>query len=79
MSLANVRNLHWVFKIGDRTATSSFLHGVLSMKALRHEEVRVVRVPVAVLDALAFLWRFVNSILIIATCSAYLHLSSSTY
>jgi hypothetical protein len=74
MSLANVRNLHWVFKIGDRTATSSFLHGVLSMKALRHEEVRLVRVS-GCADAISFLWRFVNNLLESASRSACLYIN----
>ncbi|EFJ49306.1 hypothetical protein VOLCADRAFT_59532 [Volvox carteri f. nagariensis] len=32
------RNLHWVFKVGDRTATIRFYEDVLLMKPLRHEE-----------------------------------------
>ncbi|GFR48567.1 hypothetical protein Agub_g10469 [Astrephomene gubernaculifera] len=32
------RNLHWVFKVGDRTATTRFLQEVLLMEPLRHEE-----------------------------------------
>jgi len=32
------RSLHWVFKIGDRSATLDFYKNVLGMKVLRHEE-----------------------------------------
>ncbi|KAL4519549.1 hypothetical protein Ndes2437A_g07741 [Nannochloris sp. 'desiccata'] len=32
------RALHWVIKVGDRTSTVEFLHDVLGMHALRHEE-----------------------------------------
>jgi len=32
------RSLHWVFKIGDRTATVKFLSEILGFKTLRHEE-----------------------------------------
>lgn len=35
-----IRNLHWVFKVGDRTATVRFYTDVLLMEPLRHEEVR---------------------------------------
>lgn len=38
-----VRALHWVFKIGDRTATHKFLSEQLGMEVLRHEEVRSTR------------------------------------
>ncbi|GIM00796.1 hypothetical protein Vretimale_5721 [Volvox reticuliferus] len=32
------RNLHWVFKVGNRTATIRFYEDVLLMEPLRHEE-----------------------------------------
>ncbi|KAG2438183.1 hypothetical protein HXX76_005789 [Chlamydomonas incerta] len=32
------RNLHWVFKVGDRTATTKFYRDVLLLEPLRHEE-----------------------------------------
>ncbi|GLC33237.1 hypothetical protein PLESTF_000157000 [Pleodorina starrii] len=32
------RNLHWVFKVGDRTATIRFYEDALLMEPLRHEE-----------------------------------------
>ncbi len=37
--LCAFRNLHWVFKVGDRTATVRFYTDVLLMEPLRHEEV----------------------------------------
>mmetsp|Transcript_23119 Transcript_23119/g.59063 ORF Transcript_23119/g.59063 Transcript_23119/m.59063 type:complete len:335 (-) Transcript_23119:9-1013(-) len=36
--LGPTRNLHWVFKVGDRTATTQFYTDVLGMTTLRHEE-----------------------------------------
>lgn len=39
MAPSSVRSLHWVFKIGDRTATHKFLSEILGMEVLRHEEV----------------------------------------
>lgn len=38
MAPTNVRTLHWVFKVSDRTEAVDFLHNVLGMHALRHEE-----------------------------------------
>ena len=35
---AGARALHWVFKVGDRTAEVGFLTGELGMRVLRHEE-----------------------------------------
>ncbi|XP_033118917.1 glyoxalase domain-containing protein 4-like [Anneissia japonica] len=36
--MSNFRALHFVFKVGDRTATARFYRDVLGMKFLRHEE-----------------------------------------
>ncbi|KAL4425502.1 hypothetical protein ABPG75_009518 [Micractinium tetrahymenae] len=38
MAPSSVRALHYVLKVADRTATVHFLHEVLGMHALRHEE-----------------------------------------
>lgn len=38
MSKLAGRALHYVFKIGDRNATSHFYRDILGMKVLRHEE-----------------------------------------
>ncbi|KAL4419410.1 hypothetical protein ABPG77_003384 [Micractinium sp. CCAP 211/92] len=38
MAPSSVRALHFVLKVADRTATVHFLHTVLGMRALRHEE-----------------------------------------
>ena len=38
MAPSSVRALHFVLKVADRTATVAFLHDVLGMHALRHEE-----------------------------------------
>lgn len=38
MAPTNVRALHYVLKVADRTATVHFLHDALGMRALRHEE-----------------------------------------
>lgn len=38
MAPSSVRALHFVIKVADRTATVHFLHDVLGMHALRHEE-----------------------------------------
>ena len=38
MAPSSVRALHFVLKVADRTATVAFLHDVLVMHALRHEE-----------------------------------------
>ena len=40
MAPSSVRVLHYVLKVGDRDATVHFLHDVLGMHALRHEEFR---------------------------------------
>ncbi|KAK8732269.1 hypothetical protein OTU49_006999 [Cherax quadricarinatus] len=36
--MASRRSLHFVYKIGDRTATAKFYRDILGMKVLRHEE-----------------------------------------
>ena len=38
MAAGGARALHWVFKVGDRTAEVGFLRGALGMRVLRHEE-----------------------------------------
>ena len=38
MAAGGARALHWVFKVGDRTAEVGFLHDALGMRVLRHEE-----------------------------------------
>ncbi|KAA0202909.1 hypothetical protein HAZT_HAZT000744 [Hyalella azteca] len=38
MSTSGSRALHYVYKIGDRTATAKFYKDILGMKVLRHEE-----------------------------------------
>lgn len=35
---SNIRPLHFVFKIVNRTKTMDFYRNILSMKVLRHEE-----------------------------------------
>lgn len=40
MAPSSVRALHYVLKVADRTATVNFLHHVLGLKALRHDEFR---------------------------------------
>lgn len=38
MAPSSMRALHFVIKVADRTASVAFLHNVLGMHALRHEE-----------------------------------------
>ncbi len=38
MAAGGARALHWVFKVGDRTAEVGFLRDTLGMRVLRHEE-----------------------------------------
>ena len=42
MAPSTVRALHYVLKVADRTATVHFLHDVLGMQTLRHEEFKEV-------------------------------------